>query len=82
MLRIECPECGTSYKAERLGIALMPEQSMVVTVKCLTCGLAFDTRIEPNYVTTEAGWFARYIMRREPSSSLQGHVVTSSKVRT
>ena len=81
MLRIECPTCETSYPAKRLGVALLPEHSAIVTVKCLTCKEAFDTRIEPKYVTNEVGWFAKYILRRQPSTELLGHEVTDRKVR-
>jgi predicted Zn finger-like uncharacterized protein len=82
MLRIECPNCQTSYTSKRLGInELMPEATAVVTVKCLTCSQDFDARVEPNYVTNEPGWFQKYIMRRKPSTELLGHKVTDSKVR-
>jgi len=81
MLRIECPTCATSYTAERCGVELLPEQSAVVTIGCITCKQPFDARIEPTYVTNEQGWFARYILRRQPSQSLAGHQITNTKVR-
>jgi hypothetical protein len=81
MDRIECPECQTQYTTQRCGISLMPEESRQVTIACRVCTKQFDVLIEPNYVTDEAGWFARYILRREPSMSLRGHTITSTKVR-
>lgn len=82
MLRIECPTCATAYTADRLGLTLTPEQSALSTVVCLVCKIPFEAWIEPHYIADEPGWFARYILRRQPSKSFDGHVVTQTRART
>ena len=81
MLRLECPNCQTSYTAIRCGISLLPEQHADVTVQCLICEKSYDVLIEPAYITHEVGWFARYVLRRQPSQSLQGHAITRCELR-
>lgn len=80
-VRIQCPECATSYTGERLGIVLRPTDSMSVTVACMVCKRSFDTFIEPNFTTSEVGWFARTILRRQPVVSLDGHKVADAYTR-
>ncbi len=81
MLKLECPNCQTAYTAARCGISLMPEQNAAVTVQCMVCAKQFEVRIEPNSVTDELGWFAKYILRRKPSQSLRGHAITDCWLR-
>lgn len=44
-LRAECPECGTSYTYQRLGLAGAPV-GRSSTVRCQICGTAFDSVVE------------------------------------
>src|SRR5512146_2996641 len=71
-MRIECPECHTSYTHERLGLALQPETAAIVTVGCVLCRCEFDVALQPTkptIVTTPGaplGWFQRVVLRRVP----------------
>ena len=74
-LRFECPTCKTSYSAERCGIRpLLPEESAIVTIKCMVCGAEFDAEVRPNIVASTPGWWARTLLRRKPSVVQQGHI--------
>ena len=47
-MRIECPNCGTSYTMERLGWTLPedPTKILNLTVVCMVCQKHFDATIE------------------------------------
>ena len=78
-MRIECPVCNTSYASERLGLpVLKDQQSAVVTVKCLVCGQDFNARVTPNLVTVVPGWWKRVVLRRKPTTTQDGHAVTTA----
>lgn len=78
-MRIECPVCKTSYTPERCGIPVLQDsQAAVITVKCLVCGREFDTRVTPNMVTVVPGWWQRTVLRRQPTTTQDGHTVTTA----
>lgn len=79
-VRFECPVCETSYSAERCGVEIRPETYGTVTVKCLVCGVDYDTHIQPNLVTKTPGWWSRTVMRNKPVTIQDGHA-TISKLR-
>lgn len=74
-MRIECPNCKTSYTAERLGITLGPQQSAQLDVACVLCKAPFHVEINPKVVATTPGWWARTVLRRKPELTLDGHEV-------
>jgi phage FluMu protein Com len=74
-MRIECPTCKTSYTAERLGLKLEPKQTAHVDVGCVLCKQAFSVTVIPREVTTVPGWWARVVLRRAPTTTIDGHEV-------
>ena len=78
-LRFECPACKTSYSAERCGIQpLRPEESGIVTIKCMVCGVEFNVEVLPRLVTSAPGWWARTVLRRQPTTTQDGHTTEST----
>jgi hypothetical protein len=75
MLRIECPECQTSYTAERLGVKLGPQHTAKLDVACILCKLPFKVTVGPKVVVDVPSWSARTFLRRKPVTRLDGHEV-------
>lgn len=68
-IKLECPQCETSYTTERCGVKVQPEHVTRATVVCLICGTSYDAKIEfvpaRTEILNEPGWFAKYVLRRQ-----------------
>lgn len=84
-LRIQCPNCATSYTADRCGIPRPDKaQQTIATVVCMVCRTQFDTVFTPVVDAVEnysPNWFARNIMRRKATFDLVESVSVAVKSR-
>lgn len=52
-IRLECPECHTSYTAERCGLSNIAKQPTQVTVTCMVCKTNFHVLVRWTSSKTE-----------------------------
>ena len=77
--KIECPHCETTYAPERCGIRPLQEgETASITVLCMVCKQSFDTKVFPKQVVVQPGWFQRVVMRRKPTTRIEGHAARTS----
>lgn len=72
MIRIQCPECATSYTAERCGLSPRATESVSASVKCSICATVFQVVLVPA-VTPAQPWYRR--LMRTPVAPVSSHVV-------
>ncbi len=59
-LRIECPQCGTSFHAEKLGLKTGPEDKVVI--QCL-CGQSLETSFDHSEEHITGNWLSELFGR-------------------
>jgi predicted Zn finger-like uncharacterized protein len=69
-LRIECPECGTSYRVEHLGLKTNPGDKAVV--RCM-CGRSLEVEFShiDHPTVEEVGWFRKWVLLQSPITSVK-----------
>lgn len=83
-VRIECPECATSYAAKRLGLVFPsdPTKGIQGTVLCLVCQKSFDFTIDTQVTEVrelEQGWVEWIFRRPKRTQDIFDWVATSRK---